>query len=94
MVRLRDGQVAGLHLIEIGASELTTVAVLVPSPGSTIAVTPPPTAVVASSRIGEVRCDAFGMIVSASASTPDAAGAARRADRRHPGRRHAPPRRS
>jgi hypothetical protein len=68
-VRLRDGQRADLHLIEISDSELTTVAIIVPGAGETIAATPPPTAVAASPRVGVVLCDAFGLITSASTST-------------------------
>lgn len=67
-VRLRDGQRADLHLIEINDSELKTVAVLVPDGGS-VTATVPSTAVAASPRVGIVLCDAFGLITSASAST-------------------------
>ncbi len=67
-VRLRDHQPADLYLIEISDTDLTTLAVFVPQGGS-IAGTPPPTAVEASPRVGVVRCDAFGLITSASAST-------------------------
>ena len=68
-LRLRDGHPADLHLIEIGDAERTTVVVIVPNAGATIAPTPPPTAIVASPRIGVLHCDAFGAITSASDST-------------------------
>jgi diguanylate cyclase (GGDEF)-like protein len=68
-VRLRDGQMADLHLIEVSDTQPTRVAVIVPGAGKTIAGTPPPTAVAASPRVGVVLCDAFGVITSASPST-------------------------
>ena len=68
-LRLRDGQQADLHLVEISDTELTTIAVIVPSAGETIAGTAKPTATEATSRIGVVVADAFGLIISASAST-------------------------
>jgi diguanylate cyclase (GGDEF)-like protein/PAS domain S-box-containing protein len=67
-VRLRDNQRADLHLIEINDTALTSVAILVPHSGS-ITGTPTPTAVAASSRVGVVQCDGFGIIMSASAAT-------------------------
>ena len=72
-VRLRDNQLADLHLFEINENKnndaaLRTVAVLVPHGGS-IPEKPLATAVVASPRVGVMRCDAFGLITSASAST-------------------------
>jgi diguanylate cyclase (GGDEF)-like protein len=68
-VRLRDGRLADLHLVEIGGGGLTTVAVVVPGAGETVAGTPPPTAIAASSRIGVLVCDGYGGITTASAST-------------------------
>jgi diguanylate cyclase (GGDEF)-like protein len=68
-LRLRDGQWADLHLIEISDTEQTTVAIIVPSAGETIAGTAKPTATEATSRIGVLLSDAFGLITSASAST-------------------------
>lgn len=68
-LRLRDGQSADLHLIEISDTELRTVAIIVPSAGQTIAGTAQPTAIEATSRIGVVLADGFGLITSASAST-------------------------
>ena len=68
-VRLRDGQSADLHLIEISDTDMTRVAIIVPGAGETIAGTPPPTAVAASPRVGVALCDAFGVITSASTST-------------------------
>jgi diguanylate cyclase (GGDEF)-like protein len=68
-VRLHGGDLADLHLVEIGVTDLRTVVVIVPSPGSVIAGTPPPTAVAASPRIGEIWCDAYGVITSSSPST-------------------------
>lgn len=73
-VRLHDGHLADLHLIEIGETELRTVVVIVPRAGEMIAGTPPPTAIAAGPRIGEIACDAFGVITSASASTLDLLG--------------------
>ncbi len=67
-VQLRDGQQADLHLIKISDTEFTTVAIIVPGNGATIASTPPPTVVVASPRVGIIRCDAFAIITSASES--------------------------
>jgi diguanylate cyclase (GGDEF)-like protein len=58
-----------LHLIQISDTELRTVAIIVPSAGETIAGTAKPTAIEATSRIGVVLADAFGLITSASAST-------------------------
>jgi diguanylate cyclase (GGDEF)-like protein len=68
-VRLRDGQWADLHLIEISDTEQTTIAIIAPSAGETIAGTAKPTAMEATSRIGVVLADAFGLVTSASAST-------------------------
>ena len=68
-LRLRDGQPADLYLIEISDTERTTVAIIVPGAGETMAATPPPTAFVASPRVGVVLCDAFSAITSASEST-------------------------
>ena len=68
-VRLRDGQAADLHLIEIGTDQLATVAIIVPSTGGTIGGAPPPTAIVASPRVGVCLCDAFAVITSATPST-------------------------
>jgi diguanylate cyclase (GGDEF)-like protein len=73
-VRLRDGQQADLHLIEIGDTEQTTIVVIVPCTGETVTGTPPPTAVAASPRLGDLRCDAFGIITNASASTLELLG--------------------
>jgi diguanylate cyclase (GGDEF)-like protein len=67
-VRMRDGQTADMHLIDIGADELTTVAIFVAGRGQTIVGTPPPTAIAASPRVGVVVCDAFAVIVSATPS--------------------------
>jgi diguanylate cyclase (GGDEF)-like protein len=67
-VRLRDGQTADMHLIEIGEDELTTVAIFVPGNGQTIAGSPPPTAIAAGPRVGVLLCDAFAMITSATTS--------------------------
>jgi diguanylate cyclase (GGDEF)-like protein len=67
-VRLRDGKTADLHLVEVGGIEMKTVVVLVPEVGNVIATRPPPTAVPASPRGGELRCDAFGVVTSASRS--------------------------
>lgn len=68
-VRLRDGQRADLHLVEISDAEKKTIAIIVPAAGETIAGTAKPTAIEATSRIGVVLADGFGMITSASAST-------------------------
>ena len=73
-IRLRDGQQADLHLIEIGVTEQTTIVVIVPCSGQTVTGTPPPTAVAASPRLGDLRCDAFGIITNASASTLELLG--------------------
>jgi len=67
-VRLRDGKTADLHLVEFSGTEMRTVVVLVPEGGHVIASRPPPTTVPASPRGGELRCDAFGVVVSASPS--------------------------
>lgn len=67
-VRLRDGKTADLHLVEFGGTEMRTVVVLVPEVGNVIASSPPPTAVPASPRGGELHCDAFGVVLSASPS--------------------------
>lgn len=68
-VTLRDGQPGDLHLFELGGSDVATVAVIVPGTGTKIAPTPAPTAIAASPRIGVVKCNAFGAITNASAST-------------------------
>ena len=68
-VRLRDGQRADLHLVEISDTEQRTIVIIVPGAGETIAGTAQPTAIEATSRIGVVLADAFGLITSASAST-------------------------
>ncbi|HWM19792.1 MAG TPA: sensor domain-containing diguanylate cyclase [Ilumatobacteraceae bacterium] len=68
-LRLRDGQLADLYLVEISDAERTTVAIIVPSAGEMVAATPPPTAFVASPRVGVVKCDAFSAITSVSDST-------------------------
>jgi diguanylate cyclase (GGDEF)-like protein len=67
-LRLRNGQWAELHLVEVSDTESTMIAVIVPGAGETIAGTPPPTAIAATSRIGVVLADPFGVITSASAS--------------------------
>jgi diguanylate cyclase (GGDEF)-like protein len=68
-VRLRDGQRADLHLFEVSDTEKRTVAIIVPTAGESIAGTAKPTAIEATSRIGVVLADGFGLITSASAST-------------------------
>jgi diguanylate cyclase (GGDEF)-like protein len=68
-VRLRNGGTADLYLVDIGDLHLSTVVVIVPFAGDTIAATPPPTAIAASPRVGVIHCDGFGRIVSASEST-------------------------
>jgi diguanylate cyclase (GGDEF)-like protein len=69
-VLLRDGQQAELHFIELEDTERRMVAVFVPAGGSVIE-SPAPTAVAASPRVGALRCDAFGLITSASESVLD-----------------------
>jgi diguanylate cyclase (GGDEF)-like protein len=76
-VRLRDGKTADLHLVEFGGFDMKTVVVLVPEVGNVIATRPPPTAIPASPRGGELHCDAFGVIISA---TPSALALLQRAD--------------
>jgi diguanylate cyclase (GGDEF)-like protein len=68
-VRLRDGNAAELHVIEIGNADQTTVTVIVPATPMNAVPVPTSTAMVASPRIGVVRCNGFGAITSASAST-------------------------
>jgi diguanylate cyclase (GGDEF)-like protein len=69
-VLLRDGQRADLHFVELDEAERRMVAVFVPDGGSIIS-SPAATAVVASPRVGALRCDAFGLITSASESVLD-----------------------
>jgi diguanylate cyclase (GGDEF)-like protein len=68
-VHLRSGRPADLHLVELGDDTGTTVIVIVPDTGDTMGAIPPPTAVVASPRVGVALCNAFGVVTSASAST-------------------------
>jgi diguanylate cyclase (GGDEF)-like protein/PAS domain S-box-containing protein len=68
-VRLRNGRTADLHLIDISGREFKTVVIIVPFAGDTISPTPPPTAIVASPRVGVVHCNGFGVIEDACDST-------------------------
>ncbi|MEY2448632.1 MAG: diguanylate cyclase [Acidimicrobiaceae bacterium] len=68
-VRLRNGRPADLHLVDISDTQMRTVVVIVPDSGDVIAASPPPTAIVASPRVGVVHCDGFGLIRSARNST-------------------------
>ncbi len=77
-LRLRNGQMADLHLIALSDTELTVAVVIVPGAGESVGGAAP-SAVAASSRVGMILCNAFGMMTSVSASTlvllgdPDAA---------------------
>jgi len=73
-VRLRDGQRADLHLVDIGVPERHSVVVIVPDGGAGIADAPATTAVEATPRIGEVVCDDFGRIVRCSSATLELLG--------------------
>lgn len=68
-VRLRNGTTANLHVVDVNGSKLRSVVLIAPLAGETITTTPPPTAVVASARVGVIQCDAFGTITTACAST-------------------------
>jgi diguanylate cyclase (GGDEF)-like protein len=67
-VRLRNGQSADFHLIEISDTEVRRIAIIVPGVGETVAGTAKATAIEATSRIGVLLADPFGLITSASAS--------------------------
>ncbi|MEY2455881.1 MAG: diguanylate cyclase [Acidimicrobiaceae bacterium] len=68
-VRLRNGRMADLHLVDVSDTEVRTVVIIVPYAGDTVAPTPPPTAIVASPRVGVIHCDGFGVITTACDST-------------------------
>jgi diguanylate cyclase (GGDEF)-like protein/PAS domain S-box-containing protein len=67
-LRLRNGQVADLYLVALSDTELTVAVVIVPAAGDTI-VGPAPSAIAANSRVGEIVCNAFGVMSSVSPST-------------------------
>jgi diguanylate cyclase (GGDEF)-like protein/PAS domain S-box-containing protein len=68
-VRLRNGNTADLHIVEIGDAQRQSVVIIVPNPGDIVAGSPPPTAIVASPRVGAILCDTFGIVREASEST-------------------------
>ena len=74
-VRLHGGDLADLHLVEIGVTDLRTVVVIVPSAGSVIAGTPPPTAVAASPRSNSRSPSSNGASAASPAGTRTACSA-------------------